>query len=212
MQAPSATRAMTKLNVFVKCSLVLGLASILSTNAHAFDEIVDNSQPISAQRADAKVEELLANSKIVRKEHFCVKGELTCRTHYTLADAQGNVLRAFYVRFVAVDRSVGGNGYFFSINKSTDEFIRMEDFTYDGKVNVNSVEQVNVVHVKKTKFGSVKAIRGVLVPKLGTTKTTNADIVVSARATVLAGVTTDSADPAFSQPSRTVYLRTHVTK
>ena len=202
---------MKKLKAVLQSSLLV-LTALIPVAAHAFDEFVDNSQPISAQQADAKVEELLANSKIVRKEYFCVKGELTCRTHYTLADAQGNVLRAFYVRFVAVDRSAGGNGYFFPINRATDEFIRFEDFTYDSKVNVNSVEQVNVVHVQKTKFGSVKAIRGVLVPKLGTTKTTNADIIVSARATVLAGIMTNSADPSFSQPSRTVYLRTHITK
>ncbi len=198
---------------FVLVALLSVLAATTeSAKASGFVDDIDISSGITVDEANQKVEELFKNSTIVKKEYFCVKRELTCRTHYTLADLDGKILNAFYVRFVAVDRSVGGNGYFFPLKNRPTEFVRFEDFSYDGKVNINSVEISNVVTVEKTKRGSLQAIRGILTPKLGTTKVTNADIIVSGKSTILEGITTDTADSTFSQKSKIEYLRTRVTR
>jgi len=197
----------------ITMKFLFGLLVTLTSQAFAqtFSEEVDLAQPISIDEANKKVEALVKSSKIFKKEYFCVKSEITCRAHYTLTDLNGNKLNAFYVRFVSVDRSIGGNGYFFPIKGQPRQFVRFEDFSYDGKFNMNSIETKNIVTIEKTKEGSLKAILGVLTPKLGTTKVTKANIIVGSKSTVLEGTTTDSADPSFSETTRIEYLRTKIT-
>ena len=38
-----------------------------------FDESVDNSNVVTLEQANAKIEDLFKNSKVIKKEIFCVK-------------------------------------------------------------------------------------------------------------------------------------------
>lgn len=173
---------------------------------------IDPAVSMTNDEAKLKVEELLKNTKIAKREYFCVKREISCRTHYTLTDLGGNLIDAFYVRFVAVDRSVGGNGYFFPVKGQPTKFVRIEDFSFDGKLNIDAVMMDNLVTVEKSKTGSVSVIRNILTPRLGTTKVTNATITVEGKKTVLEGLMYDTADASFSEKVRIEYLRTNVTR
>lgn len=172
----------------------------------------DPQASMTIDDASKMVEVLMANSKVDQKKVFCVKNELTCRTHYSLVDLNGNPISAFFVRFVAVDRSVGSSGYFFPVKNKPGTYVRFEDFTFDGKYNISAVLDTNPVTVEKYPDGTLKAILGSILPRLGTTKSTLANIYIDQHSAVLEGIMTDSADPSFSEKTRIEYLYTTVTK
>ncbi len=205
--------AWVRMTVLTSLPFIVSILSSPAALAHPPTEPLEydltSKPPIDV--AERMIESLIANSKIDSKKIYCVKNELTCRTHYSLIDLSGNPLDAFYLRFVAVDRSVGGNGYFFPVKNRPGVYIRFEDYTFDGKYNVDSIEDGNPVTVEKYPDGTLKAILGIRTLRLGTTKSTLADIRVDQHSTILEGITTDSADPSFSQKTRTEYLHTTVT-
>ncbi len=172
---------------------------------------VDVQKTISVGEADKLVADLLKATTVSSKEFFCVKNDLICRVHYTLSDATGKVIAPFFVRFVAADRSQASQGYFFPVAGQADTFIRFEDFTFDGTVNVTEVVFNNLTKVEKSKTGQLATIHGAVIPKLGTSLYTEAEITVSATSVVLEGIQKDKNDPTFQKHSRTEYLRTDLT-
>lgn len=186
--------------------LISLLTSTALTSISALGQEVDPTLPITISAANQMVADLLKN-KISSKEYFCVKDELTCRAHYGLEDASGKKMDAFYVRFTSADRSVGSNGYFFPVKGQPGKFIRFEDFTFDGKINVDKIELQNIVTVEKDHAGKVCAILGSILPRLGTTKYMVADLTVNFRAATLEGTVYDSADPNFIEKSKIEYRR-----
>lgn len=172
---------------------------------------VDAKKTVSLTEASKLVTDLLDGSTIKSKEFFCFKNDLICRVHYTLADKSGNLIAPFFVRFIAADRSVAAQGYFFPVVGQPDTFIRFEDFTFDGKVNIDQVVSENLTKVEKSKTGQVTAIHGSVLPKLGTSRYTEAEVTVSATSVVLEGTQKDKNDPTFLKHVRDEYLRTNLT-
>lgn len=106
---------------------IILLAQVVFAQTENFE--IDLTTPPTVEQATTILNDFLKNSKVAGKEYFCISGDLTCRTHYVLNDLSGNGLSAFYVKFVAVDRSVGSQGYFFKVKGSVDEYVRFEDFS-----------------------------------------------------------------------------------
>lgn len=198
---------MTKSVSFFVTFLFFAMSSFAQLNR---DWSIDVSQPIPAIKANQIVTYLLTNTKVVAKDFFCVKNDLICRVHYTLADASGKVIAPFFVRFMAADRSVASQGYFFPTKHNPNLYVRFEDFTFDGQVNVDKVETSNLVPVQKYSDGRFAVIRDIITPRLGTTKYTIATIIVGPKSTVLQGIMKDTQDPKYSEAVRTEYLRTQL--
>lgn len=200
------------LTVLAPMLVLTGLtAPSFATASTPADWEVDVQKPISIGDADKLVSDLIKGTTVHSKELFCVKNDLICRVHYTLADQTGNVIAPFFVKFVAADRSQASQGYFFPVAGQPDMFIRFEDFTFDGTINVSQVVAENLTKVDKSKTGQVSAIHGAVIPKLGTSLYSEAEITVTATSVVLEGIQKDKNDPSFSKHSRTEYLRTDIT-
>lgn len=197
--------------LFIALVILLSGITAFSQSSASTNYEVDVEQT-TIEDANKLVSDLLKNSKIVSKEFFCVKNDIICRVHYTLADLNGNLIAPFYVRFMAADRSAASQGYFFPAAGKSGHYVRFEDFTFDSTVNINQVVKENTTAVEKNEKGQPTAIRGSVLPKLGTTKYTVADVIISEKMTVIEGDQFDSSDPTFNAHVRTEYLRTNITE
>ena len=170
------------------------------------DIAIDITKQISLADAKRIVSDLVQSTKTEYKDHYCLKGEMTCRVHYTLVNQKGERIRAFIAKFLSADRSVASQGFFFPVKDHPNQYIRFENLVFDGKLDIDKIESGNLVEVQKNADNRVSSISGIVMPKLGTTKYAQANVSISPQSIVIEGEMKDSADPGYSQHLRLEYF------
>lgn len=163
---------------------------------------------INSENTDVK--SLMSNLTVRSSAKYCVAGTLTCRDLVQLKDkVSGNSSDAImYDNFLSSERFVASTGYF---TKNTDGTYRASlDKTFDGQINIDFIEPLNVALVVSFDNLGYPTFHDVTLKRLGTTRKIIANMAYSESQAQIIGTEYDEADPNFSQPVNTVYLRVQV--
>lgn len=183
---------MLKINFLISLCLLLSAAFVFAAT--------------TPEEATEDVKKLIEETEVYRKTSFCVAGKLDCRTHYYLKNkTTGQPVHAFYVTFVSADRQLGSSGYFIPIKDKAGWFYRYEDMVFDGKKVVTEVAPE--VEIEISAEGVPTRIKNIKIMRLGSTRYSISDVLISDTEVEIIGVEKDSVDKNHSAPYSLLYKK-----
>lgn len=177
----------------MKSILLLSLILLVSLNSNA----------MNPEEGQALFEKRFSDAEVYETRHYCVQGTMTCRTLALYRNVSSKMpIESFRISFYSGERMVGASEYYAKLHKHN-EYARLVDGTFDGKVNIDKASEVQIVD----KVDAQITIRDLYMPRLGTTGYVISDLVFSQDIAYLDGIAKDSVDPKVNDKIRIEYLR-----
>ncbi|MFP5518353.1 MAG: hypothetical protein ACLGGX_00490 [Bdellovibrionia bacterium] len=161
------------------------------------------AQAMTPAEGQVLYEKRFASAEVYEMLHYCVQGSMTCRTLSFYRDVNTKKpIESFRISFYSGERMVGASEYYAKLHKHN-EYARLVDGTFDGKVNIDRADEVQTVEKSENQI----VIKNLYMPRLGTTGYVVSDLVFNQDLAYLDGVSKDTADPKINDKIRIEYPR-----
>lgn len=155
----------------------------------------------TSEEAQKIVSETFKDAVNDQVRHFCLKETMTCRTLISFKNKITNKrLESFRISFYSAERMVAASEYYINVEK-TNKYLRLVDSSFDGAININKFDEVQTV--VKTNYDII--IKDLMMPRLGTTRYIQSDLIFSQDKAYLEGFEKDTQDATINVPVRIDY-------
>jgi hypothetical protein len=152
------------------------------------------AQDFSARTAEAK--QSIESTEVAQRNHYCLHGQLNCRTIVRLKDkVSGQLVPDFYETFFSVERAVANTAYYM-MNPNVRYRVSGDD-SFDGVVAISRATPGNQNLQITFDSNGLPIMSNFEFKRLGTNRVILADLKYTTTNSALTGIEFDVADEGF---------------